>query len=147
MILNKNKQKQKLIIFVLILLSPDIISYSSLHTNKDKYNNLIKVAFYCDKIKYGGLERVVALLINFLSNENNFSLYLITNKGLLEGEYIIPNNTKRIFLYDNKRNLIRAIRIHKIDILIYNTYVRKEIKKLNKLKNTKIIYYKFNSHG
>ena len=145
MILNKNKQKQKLIIFVLILLSPDIIRYSSLHTNKDKYNNLIKVAFYCDKIKYGGVERVVALLINFLSNENNFSLYLITNKGLLEGEYIIPNNTKRIFLYDNRRNLIRAIRIHKIDILIYNTYVRKEIKKLNKLKNTKIIYYNHSS--
>ena len=145
MILNKNKQKQKLIIFVLILLSPDIIRYFSLHTNKDKYNNLIKVAFYCDKIKYGGVERVVALLINFLSNENNFSLYLITNKGLLEGEYIIPNNTKRIFLYDNRRNLIRAIRIHKIDILIYNTYVRKEIKKLNKLKNTKIIYYNHSS--
>ena len=90
MILNKNKQKQKLIIFVLILLSPDIIRYSSLHTNKDKYNNLIKVAFYCDKIKYGGVERVVALLslnkiryISILFFEfltKKIKIYLITQK-------------------------------------------------------------------
>ena len=106
---------------------------------------MIKVAFYCDKIKYGGVERVSSLLINYLSNERNFSFYLITNKGLLEGEYIIPKNIKRIFLYGNKWNLIRAIKIHHIDILVYNFYDVKEIEKLNKLKETKVIYYDHSS--
>ena len=106
---------------------------------------MIKVAFYCDKIKYGGVERVSALLINYLSNERNFSFYLITNKGLLEGEYSIPKNIKRIFLYGHKWNLIRAIKIHHIDILIYNFYDVKEIEKLNKLKETKVIYYDHSS--
>ena len=106
---------------------------------------MIKVAFYCDKIKYGGVERVSSLLINYLSNERNFSFYLITNKGLLEGEYIIPKNIKNIFLYGNKWNLIRAIKIHHIDILVYNFYDIKEIEKLNKLKETKVIYYDHSS--
>ena len=106
---------------------------------------MIRVAFYCDTLKYGGVERVTSLLINYLSNERNFSFYLITNKGKLEGEYIIPKNIKRIFLYGKNWNLIRTIIIQRIDILIYNFYEVKEIEKLNKLKKTKVIYYDHSS--
>lgn len=100
---------------------------------------------FFDTIKYGGVERVTSLLINYLSNERNFSFYLITNKGKLEGEYIIPKNIKRIFLYGKNWNLIRTIIIQRIDILIYNFYEVKEIEKLNKLKKTKVIYYDHSS--
>ena len=96
-------------------------------------------------MKYGGVERVSSILINYLSVESNFSFYLITNKGLLDGEYIIPKNITRIFLYNNKRNLIRVLKHQHIDILIYNFYDVKEIEKLNKLKNTKVIYYDHSS--
>ena len=82
---------------MLWLLSFYIIKYASVYTKLDKLNNIIKVGFYCDRIKYGGVERVISLfkykswielgfiLINYLSIESNFSLYLITNQGLLEG--------------------------------------------------------------
>ena len=122
-----------------------IIIYASVYKKLDKINKIIKVGFYCDRIKYGGIGRVSSLLINYLSIESNFSLYLITDEGLLEGEYIIPKNVTRIFVYNNKRNLIRVLRQQQIDILIYNFYNIKEIEKLNKLKNTKVIYYNHSS--
>jgi len=137
--------RYKLIIFLLWLLSIYIIEYDSAYTKLDKSNNIIKVGFYCNKIKYGGIERVSSLLINYLSIETNFSLYLITIQGLLEGEYIIPKNVTRIFLYNNKKNLFKVLKKHQIDILIYNSYDTKEIEKLNKLKNTKVIYYDHSS--
>ena len=101
----------------------------------------IKVAFYCNSIKYGGGERVVALLINLLEEEKNFTIYLITNQGVLEGEYSIPNSTKRISLSEKKMNIFRAIRTEHIDIFIYNSYSKSDIKKLNRLKKTEVIYY------
>lgn len=94
MIFIKNRQRKKIIIFFLILLKLKIIGYSSLFATLDISEKSIKVGFYCDKIKFGGVERVVSLLINLLSNETNFTLYLITNKGLLEGEYTIPKTQK-----------------------------------------------------
>ena len=145
MIFIKNRQRKKIIVFFLILLKLKIIGYSSLFATLDISEKSIKVGFYCDKIKFGGVERVVSLLINLLSNETNFTLYLITNKGLLEGEYTIPKNTKRIFVYENFRILFKEIKMQHIDILIYNFYVGKEFKKLSKLKKTKIIYYDHSS--
>jgi len=71
---------------LLWLFSFYIIKYAFAYAKLDKLNNIIKVGFYCDRIKYGGVERVISLLINYLSIESNFSLYLITNQGLLEGE-------------------------------------------------------------
>ena len=99
----------------------------------------IKVAFYYYKIKYGGIERVLALLLNILSEEKSFTLYLITEFGKLDGEYPIPNNIKRIFLSEEKISLYNAIRREHIDIFLYNSYEADIIKKLHRLKNTKII--------
>ena len=109
-----------------------------------KYNQ-IKVAFYCFSIKYGGVERVISLLLNLLYKEKDFIFYLITNQGKLEGEYNIPNNINRIYLMDNNINLFQAVRREKMDILIYNTYGKKDIEKLNKIKKTKVICYNHSS--
>ena len=105
------------------------------------YSGPIKVAFYCESIKYGGRERVLASLINLLEKEKNFTIYLITNRGVLEGEYSIPNSTKRISLSEKKMNIFTAIRTEHIDIFIYNSYSKSDIKKLNRLKKTEVIYY------
>ena len=55
-------------------------------------------------------------------------------------------NIKRISLTDKKISLIKVIEAKHIDILIYNFYIKKEIKELKKLKRTKIIYYNHSSY-
>ena len=106
---------------------------------------MIKIGFYCNSIKNGGVERVISILINYLSSEKRFSNYLITNQKKLKGEYLIPKNTKRISLFEEKISLIKATKVYHLDILIYNFYNVKEIKGLNQLKRVKIIYYDHSS--
>ena len=103
--------------------------------------SLIKIAYYCNSIKNGGVERVISLLINYLSKEKMFLHYLITKKEMSEEEYPIPNSTRRISLAQKRTSLFEIIDKKHIDILIYNLYDKREIIKLNKLKKTKIIYY------
>ena len=76
---------------------------------------------------------------------NNFSIYLITDNGILNGEYLIPKETKRIFLMEKQLSLIKALKIYHIDVLIYNLYDTSEIMQLNRLKRTNIIYYDHSS--
>ena len=106
---------------------------------------MIKVAYYCNSIKYGGVERVISIIINHISKEKIFSQYLITKSDILEGEYFIPENIKRISMINRSNSLFYLIRKKNIDILIYNFYEIREIKKLNKIETTKIIYYDHSS--
>ena len=96
-------------------------------------------------MKNGGVERVISLLINYLSKEKNFIIHLITIQRILDGEYLIPNNTKRISLAEKSISLFKALKEYHIDVLIYNLYEKFEIKKLNRLKGIKIIYYDHSS--
>ena len=105
----------------------------------------IKVGYFCESIKYGGVERVILLLLNYLSKEKYFSHYLITKKAILQDEYPIPNNIKRISLAEQNITLFDVIEEEHIDILIYNFYENSEIEKLNKLNNIKVIYYNHSS--
>ena len=109
-------------------------------------SNHINIGYYCRSIKYGGVERVMAQLINYLSNGNKLINYLLTIKGILPDEYPIPNNTIRISLQNQNISIFEAIEKYHIDILIYNFYEKKEIEKLNKLKNTKVIFYDHSSY-
>ena len=84
--------------------------------------------------------------MNYLSTKKYFILYLITYKPRLNDEYPLSNNIIRISLSNHKRNLFKAIKKEKIDILIYNFYDTKEIKRLNKLKKIKVIYYNHSSY-
>ena len=136
--------KLRLIFF--LFLSYIILLISVYYNSEDNLDsNLIKIAYYCDSLKYGGVERVISLLINYLSKEKIFSQYLITNQKIFNGEYYIPNTTKRISLSGKKTSLFEVIYKKHIDILIYNFYNKREIEKLNSLKRTKIIYYNHSS--
>ena len=88
----------------------------------------------------------MAIIINLLSEEKMFIHYLITRRGILNDEYTIPNNTRRINLNNTITNIFQIVRKYHIDVLIYNFYNRKEIVKLNKLKKTKIIFYNHSSY-
>ena len=108
--------------------------------------NQIKIAFYCNSIKYGGVERVISILLKFLSKEILFKFYLITISGRLSDEYELPGNIMRIFLKYEKINIIQAVEKENIDILIYNFYNRGEIENLNRLNKTKVIYFNHSSY-
>ena len=91
-------------------------------------------------MKYGGIERIFSILINYLLKESYFLFYLITKEIKQKGEYPIPHNIKRISLSKLKISLNEVVEKENIDILIYN-YGYKEIENLFRLKKTKVIYY------
>ena len=133
-------------IYLIPLLFLLLIAFNKINSLDDNFDNdLIKVGYYCNSIKYGGVERVISLIINLLSQEKIFSHYLLTKTDILEEEYPLPNNTKRIRLVGKRASLFWVIKKKDIDILIYNSYDKREIKKLNKLKDIKIIYYDHSS--
>ena len=96
-------------------------------------------------MKYGGRARVVSILLNYLAKEKIFILYLITLSNILQGEYFIPKNIKRIGLKRENIDLFQFIKKENLDIFVYNCNNYKTIENLNKLKNTKIIYYDHSS--
>ena len=159
-VLKKNKKKliiefsfscfyKSFLIFILILILLFGVLLLLNHSQKENDINIpndlnIKIAFYYVSIRYGGVQRVIATLINFLSREKYFTIYLITNRGRLQDEYPIPNTTKRIILPEKRINVFEAVETENIDILIFNfycTFYPQEIGKLNKLNKTKVIYY------
>jgi len=79
------------LIFILFLLYIIIFFY---YKRLDK----IKIGYYSNSIRYGGVERVTALLINLLSKEKFFNIYLITRNRKSEGEYKIPKKYKKNML-------------------------------------------------
>ena len=137
------KYKLRIIIFLIFgIISLYNVEYHSSSGYYIHSINKIRVAFYCTSFKYGGVERVTSILLNYLSKKKHFILYLITYTQILSDEYSLPSNIKRISLSNHKKNLFKEIKKEEIDILIYNFYEIKEIKRLNKLKKTKVIYYK-----
>ena len=104
--------------------------------------NKINIAIYYNAIKNGGVERLTALLLNYLNNIKIFNLFLFTIQQKEENEYSIPITVKRIIVNSKKKNeLIKILNREKIDILIYHFYNDLEIEKLNHLKKTKSIIY------
>ena len=91
------------------------------------------------------MERVIALLINLLSKEKYFDIYLITDNRKSEGEYKIPNNTKRLCLSGNQQKIFDIIQQEHLDIIVYNFYNKSIINKLNSLNKTKAIIYNHSS--
>ena len=106
----------------------------------------IKVAFYCISLKNGGIERVMSLLVNYLSKDKRFNHYLITAEYKSERDYPINKNIIKISLSEKKISLLEAVKANNIDILIYNYYDKFEISKLNKLQSTKLICYDHSSY-
>jgi len=56
------------------------------------------------------VERLISLVINLLYKEKIFSHYLLTKTDILEEEYPLPNNTKRISLVGKRVSLFWVIK-------------------------------------
>ena len=142
------------ILVIIGLINPKVIpynfelnqQYSKIQTNFNlTFNNLlnkkINIAIYYTSIKNGGIERLTALLIDYINNITIFNAFLLTKKGIEENEYPISKNIKRININGRSGNLLKIVKREKIDILIYHFYYHVEMISLNKLNNIKIIYY------
>ena len=141
--------KYKLYIILLIIFEIVSIFKVNNHSSSNYARHSIykiRVAFYTVSLKNGGVERVTSILLNYLSKKKLFTLFLITTKPRLDDEYPLSDNIIRISLSNHKRNLFKQIKKEKIDILIYNFYDKNEIKRLNKLKKIKVIYYNHSSY-
>ena len=110
-------------------------------TNKNLYK--IRLAIYTYGLKGGGTERATSLLLNYLNNYDNFYLYVFSQKQRQIDEFKIPDNIKRVYIEEKYSTvqLKKQLKIKRIDILIYQFPHGDEIKKLNTLKNIKIIIY------
>lgn len=105
------------------------------------YNSIkkkLRIAVYTLTISGGGRARITALLINYLHKIKIFKLYLFTIFNQQKFEFIIPNDTTRVLV---KNDFAKNIKKYKIDIFIYQLSYIREIKQLNRLKNTKVIFY------
>ena len=104
--------------------------------------NKIRVGIFTHSLRNGGIQRMSALLINYLYKSNIFNLYLFSQKNKQSDEFLIPNNVKRIFIPKYKfNNIFKEIKKRKIDILIFQFPYDYAINLLNNLKNVKIIYF------
>ena len=106
-------------ILFLLLLYIEIKCFISTYNDIKWYINInkIKIGYFCNSIKYGGIERVMAIIINFLSEEKMFIHYLITRSGILNDEYTILNNIRRINLNNRITNIFKLVLKYNIDIL------------------------------
>lgn len=108
----------------------------------DKIKKKIKIAIYTGTLYGGGRAKVTAILVNHLITIKIFDVYLFTFCEKRYNEFGVPNETKRIIINNNLFEIIEKI---KIKILIYELKNITEIKKLNNLKNIKVIYYHHSS--
>jgi predicted O-linked N-acetylglucosamine transferase (SPINDLY family) len=118
-----------LILFLLLIFIIQLIRSNSKQNISDINVDIIKIGYYCNRLKYGGVERVMALLINYLSKEKIFVHYLISESGILKDEYSIPNSTRRINLNYPRRSVFDAIEENQIDIFI--DYFENDLKQDN----------------
>ena len=105
----------------------------NLNFNK-KIKEQIRLGIYGYCIFNGGRARITALLVNYLYKIKIFKIFLFTVENKKEDEYIIPNDVKR---YKIKNNLMKILKVNKIDILIYQLD--------NNINNIKVIIYHHSS--
>ena len=115
------------ILVIIGFIKPKIIPYN-FELNKEYYkiqtdfnltfNNLlnkkINIAIYYTSIKNGGIERLTALLIDYINNITIFNAFLLTKKGIEENEYPISKNIKRININGRSGDLLKIIKREKV---------------------------------
>ena len=110
------------------------------------FNNIIikkiRIGIYTHSLRYGGIQRISALLINYFYKTKIFNLFLFSEKNKQKNEYLIPNNIKRIFIPKSHFNKIfKEIKKKKLDIFIFQFPYDFAINSLNNLKNVKTIFF------
>jgi len=131
------------ILLTKVLLTKLILFFINIETILYKDIDGIRLGIYTYSLKGGGTERVTALMINYLSVENIFNIYIFSQRKKEENEYKIPSNIKRTYInekYSSKQLKIQ-LKVKRIDILIYQFPHGDEINIINTFEKVKIIIY------
>lgn len=108
----------------------------------NKLNNKIRIGLFTHGLKYGGIQRMSALLLNYFDKTKIFNLFLFSQKNKEKNEYLIPDDIKRIFIPNSKFNtMYKEIIKRKIDILIFQFPYDYAINSLNNIKQIKTIFF------
>lgn len=102
----------------------------------------LSIAIYTCRIKNGGRARLTSILINYLNQLKLFNIYLFTEKKKEENEFKLTEISKRIII---NKNLVKNIKLNRIDLLIYELDNFKEINLLNELNDLKVLFYRHSS--
>ena len=149
-----NCLKVKIFFLILFIKYSEHLSFNKKGNFNRKYSTILKtlnynsikkklrIAVYTLTIYGGGRARVTTLLLNYLHKIKIFKLYLFIISKQVKNEFIIPKDTTRVLV---KNNLVKNIKKYKIDILIDENFIIREIKQLNRLQNTKVIFYHHSS--
>ena len=138
--------KQKLVILIYFSIFFFCIKIKFGIDKKENYsynnNKTIKLGINTIGIKGGGRARITAIFLNYLYKQKLFKLYLFSICNKIKDEYPIPKDIKRIKILNNNPDyLISKIKENDIEIFIYQLSYPNEIRKLNKLKDIKVIFY------
>ena len=123
-------------IFIFIILAnTDLLKLAKNDLNTESKNQ-VKIAFYCESLAFGEVEKLTSLLINYLSKESIFDIYLFLNKDS-QKEYLINSTIHRINIQFYSPQILRRLLIgYKIEFFIYQLNNIKDIKVLKNLNET-----------
>ena len=132
---------------IIIIKNSRNIEFLHIDYLKNKIIKKIKIGTSAYFLSNGGRARITSLLLNYLLNCKLFEIYLFTISNKEKNEYMFKDKINRILIYNilDINILIREIKKKRIDIFIYQFSFFEEIKKLNNIKKTKIIYYQHQS--
>ena len=128
------------IIIILLLTRNDILRDSKNNgLSSEDMNNKVRIAFYVHSLSVGEIEKLTSILLNYLSKQNIFEIYLFFNEDC-KIEYKINNKIHKVKINIHSPYILRRKLIDfNIELLLYQFNNIKDIKMLNKLNELKDI--------
>ena len=128
------------IIIILLLTRNDILRDSKNNgLSSEDMNNKVRIAFYVHSLSVGEIEKLTSILLNYLSKQNIFEIYLFFNEDC-KTEYKINNKIHKVKINIHSPYILRRKLIDfNIELLLYQFNDIKDIKMLNKLNELKDI--------
>ena len=128
------------VIGIILLSRSDILKDLKKRGNENEESkNTVKLALYINSLSVGEIEKFTALLINYLSKQPIFDIYLFYNKDC-EHEYYINQTVHKIKINLHSTQLLRTKLLeNNIELFLYQFDIINDIKMLNKLSELKDI--------
>ena len=128
------------VIGIILLSRSDILKDLKKRGNENEESkNTVKLALYINSLSVGEIEKFTALLINYLSKQPIFDIYLFYNKDC-EHEYYINQTVHKIKINLHSTQILRTKLLeNNIELFLYQFDIINDIKMLNKLSEIKDI--------
>ena len=128
------------VIGIILLSRSDLLQDLKKRGNEnEETKNKVKLALYINSFSVGEIEKFTSLLINYLSKQPIFDIYLFYNKDC-EDEYYINSTVHKIKINLHSTQILRTKLVeNNIELFLYQFDIINDIKMLNKLSEIKDI--------